>query len=174
VVAGAIWSIGDAVGGRRLRRRLKFQRSILPFTIRPLFLRRRRKRDRPICVVWRLFSGYFSGMQKVGEKKPNAFELYDMVGNVWQWVQDCWRDNNRGAQSDGSGWTSRVCSSRVVRGGSWYGMNPSDVRSARRDGDPFNYQRNYLGFRVARTLSPSALDLTASVGIGLISPAKNP
>jgi formylglycine-generating enzyme required for sulfatase activity len=120
------------------------------------------------------FSGYFSGTQKVGGKKPNAFELYDMVGNVWQWVEDCWRDNYRGAPSDGSGWTSRVCSSRVVRGGSWYGMNPSDVRSARRDGDPFNYQRNYLGFRVARTLSPSALDLTASVGIGLISPAKNP
>ena len=50
---------------------------------------------------------------------PNAWGLYDMHGNVWEWVQDCWNDTYRGAPSDGSAWTTGECQYRVLRGGSW-------------------------------------------------------
>ena len=70
----------------------------------------------------------------VGSFKPNAFGLYDMAGNVWQWVQDCYHDSYNGAPSDGSAWTSGACSNRVVRGGSWCG-GPRNLRSADRSGD---------------------------------------
>ena len=53
--------------------------------------------------------------------RPNAFGLYDMAGNVFQWVQDCYDYN--GAPTDGSAWTSGDCSRRVVRGGSWSGRH---------------------------------------------------
>ena len=55
----------------------------------------------------------------VGSFAANAFGLYDMAGNVWEWVQDCYHDNYDGAPTDGSAWTSGDCSLRVVRGGSW-------------------------------------------------------
>ena len=67
----------------------------------------------------------------VGSFKPNAFGLYDMAGNVWQWVQDCYHDNYNGAPTDGSAWTSGDCNLRVVRGGSFiYG--PRALRAAAR------------------------------------------
>lgn len=85
----------------------------------------------------------------VAEKRPNAFGLYDMSGNVWEWVQDCWHDNYQNAPIDGSAWESESCSCRVLRGGSW--LNKQDyLRSATRGGsDPDN--RNYtIGFRLAQ------------------------
>jgi formylglycine-generating enzyme required for sulfatase activity len=89
----------------------------------------------------------------VGSFKPNAFGLYDMAGNVWQWVQDCWHEDYNGAPTDGSAWATRDCKRHVVRGGSW-GYFPVDPRSAYRYGD-LTVDRNYnLGFRVARTLTP--------------------
>ena len=68
----------------------------------------------------------------VGSFAPNYFGLYDMHGNVWEWVEDCWHDNYEGVPSDGSAWTSDDDSDeRVVRGGSWlYG--PRYMRSAYR------------------------------------------
>jgi formylglycine-generating enzyme required for sulfatase activity len=65
----------------------------------------------------------------VGSFKPNKFGLYDMAGNVWQWVQDCYHDDYKGAPTDGSAWTSGDCSRRVVRGGS-SGNSPQDLRAA--------------------------------------------
>ena len=54
----------------------------------------------------------------VGSFKPNAFGLYDMAGNVWQWVEDCYHNNYDGAPQDGSAWLAGDCKYRVVRGGS--------------------------------------------------------
>jgi formylglycine-generating enzyme required for sulfatase activity len=85
--------------------------------------------------------------------KPNAFGLYDMGGNVWQWVQDCWHDNYNGAPTDGSAWTAGDCNYRVVRGGSWY-LDPQTVRSAKRDRYTPDGRDYSLGFRVGRTLTP--------------------
>ena len=81
----------------------------------------------------------------------NAFGLYDMHGNVWEWTQDCWSGSYRGAPSDGSAWLSGNCSRRVLRGGSWYG-NPNSLRSANRYGYTTDFRSNYYGFRLARTL----------------------
>jgi len=88
----------------------------------------------------------------VGEKKPNTFGLYDMHGNVWQWVEDCYHEDYSGAPERGSAWKQGAdCSSRVVRGGSW-GSNPEILRSASRFGNPSVGRYFTLGFRVARTL----------------------
>jgi len=90
----------------------------------------------------------------VGERKPNAFGLYDMHGNVFQWVEDCYHDSYKGAPKDGSAWIAEGrCHRRVVRGGSW-GLDPELLRSARRDGNYPGYRNNVLGFRVARALGP--------------------
>ena len=91
----------------------------------------------------------------VGSFGPNPFGLYDMLGNVWQWVNDCWSENYVEAPSDGSSKTNGDCTRRVLRGGSWSNL-PSFVRSAARtkaeaDGGDSDYS-NYAGFRVARTL----------------------
>jgi formylglycine-generating enzyme required for sulfatase activity len=81
----------------------------------------------------------------------NQFGLYDMAGNVWQWVQDCIHPNYNGAPIDGSAWTSGDCSNRVVRGGSWdYG--PQYLRTAFRDRNTTGDRYGTLGFRVGRTL----------------------
>jgi len=77
-----------------------------------------------------------------------------MHGNVWEWVEDCWIDSYNGAPTDGSARTSGDCVSRVVRGGSWLNR-PVNLRAAGRDGLQPGNRVNNLGFRLARTLSPS-------------------
>ncbi|MGB3514199.1 MAG: formylglycine-generating enzyme family protein [Microcoleaceae cyanobacterium] len=67
----------------------------------------------------------------VGSFPPNAFGLYDMHGNVWEWCVDVWHDNYNAGPTDGSIWESGGNSQRVLRGGSWY-CNPSYCRSANR------------------------------------------
>ena len=90
----------------------------------------------------------------VGSFAANQFGLYDMVGNVWELTEDCWNPNYYdGAPADGSPWTSGYCSRRVVRGGSWF-TYPDRLRSANRNGDSPDVRNTYLGFRVARTLTP--------------------
>jgi formylglycine-generating enzyme required for sulfatase activity len=91
----------------------------------------------------------------VGSFKPNAFGLYDMVGNVWQWVQDCYHDNFNGAPTDGSALSIGECSPHVVRGGS-FSFNPQNLRSAFRSRDTTGTRYDNLGFRVGRTLSAGA------------------
>ncbi len=82
----------------------------------------------------------------------NPFGLFDMVGNVWEWAQDCWHDNYTDAPSDGTAWLEQNggnCSRRVVRGGSW-GYDPQDLRSAIRDRYGAGGSNLDSGFRVAR------------------------
>ena len=86
----------------------------------------------------------------VALKRPNAWGLYDMSGNVWEWTQDCWNANYNGAPTDGSAWTQGDCFQRVVRGGSWKD-NPRILRAADRGTVTFAYRNYNSGFRVART-----------------------
>jgi formylglycine-generating enzyme required for sulfatase activity len=91
--------------------------------------------------------------QRVGTKKANAFGLYDMHGNVFEWVEDTWHDNYDGAPSDGSAWLKDGASGRrAVRSGSWY-FDPPKLRSASRAGPPLGLRDGNVGFRVARAFS---------------------
>jgi formylglycine-generating enzyme required for sulfatase activity len=87
----------------------------------------------------------------VGSFAPNAFGLYDMVGNVAEWVDDCYADTYRGAPADGSAFVVPDCKNRVVRGGSW-SSQPQDLRSASRAPATANFRGSNVGFRVARSL----------------------
>jgi formylglycine-generating enzyme required for sulfatase activity len=87
----------------------------------------------------------------VGSFAANQFGLYDMAGNVFQWVQDCYHGNYDGAPTDGSAWTSRDCIYRVVRGGAWLN-GPQYLRAANRIGLITGGRDGNLGFRVGRTL----------------------
>ena len=90
---------------------------------------------------------------QVGSYRPNDFGLYDVMGNVWEWTEDCWNASYAGAPTDGMAWTSGDCSLRVARGGSW-DVIPGFVRSAGRAGGvPHNRDFNN-GFRIVRTLAP--------------------
>ena len=89
----------------------------------------------------------------VGSFGPNGFGLYDMHGNVWEWVADCWNGSYEGAPFDGSAWMQGDCEMRVLRGGSW-GYNPGLLRSAIRSRLTTGYRSGSNGFRVARTLTP--------------------
>ena len=86
-------------------------------------------------------------------KKPNQFSLYDMYGNVWEWVEDCYHENYNEAPKNGLAWTTGDCSQRVIRGGSWVD-DPQDLRSAIRNGYSTVLRLYVLGFRVGRTLLP--------------------
>ena len=95
----------------------------------------------------------YSGTVPVGSFAANGFGLHDVHGNVWEWVQDCWNDDYNGTPSDGSAWTAGECSVRVLRGGSW-GSGPRNLRAAFRNGSGTGLRYDYIGFRVARTLTP--------------------
>ena len=92
----------------------------------------------------------------VGSFEHNAFGLYDLHGNVWKWVEDCWHRNYEGAPSDGSAWTSGCdIAMHVVRGGSWL-YDPRDMRSANRYWEaPSNHDYD-IGFRLVQDLNPES------------------
>lgn len=84
----------------------------------------------------------------VGSYRPNAFGLYDMLGNVEEWTQDCWNGDYRGAPVDGSAVVAGDCSLRAVRGGSWDDA-PIGVPAAYRVGSPTTVRVYRRGFRIA-------------------------
>jgi formylglycine-generating enzyme required for sulfatase activity len=86
----------------------------------------------------------------------NSFGLYQMVGNVFEWTEDCWNESYEGAPLDGSSWTTiGDCGRRVYRGGA-YNTEPDLLRSAYRFATSSHDRFDYLGFRVARTLTDGA------------------
>ena len=87
----------------------------------------------------------------VGSFPPNPFGLYDMAGNVLQWVEDCYHENYTKAPVDGSAWTAGTCYTRVQRGGSWYNSTYY-LRSATRYSNAPNFHGLNVGFRIARAL----------------------
>ena len=88
----------------------------------------------------------------VGSYGANAFGIYDSLGNVWEWTQDCWRPSYAGATGDVSAWESGECSARVLRGGSW-ADRPGALRSSSRFRFSSGIRRSsYAGFRVVRSI----------------------
>ena len=85
----------------------------------------------------------------VGEKTPNAYELYDMLGNVWEWSEDCWHHTYDGAPSEGGVWAGGDCSFRVLRGGSWGGFASHSRASYRVARPPGSWYQGFGG-RCAR------------------------
>jgi formylglycine-generating enzyme required for sulfatase activity len=90
---------------------------------------------------------------EVGTFAPNAFGLFDMNGNVGQWVEDCFQPDYNGMPSDGSSNTAGPCFARVLRGGSAFDK-PDDIRSASRHGHEATWRLFADGFRIARSLIP--------------------
>ena len=90
----------------------------------------------------------------VGEKKPNELGLHDMSGNVWEWVQDCWHNNYRGAPMDGNAWLEDGlgnCDRRVLRGGSWFNVS-GRMRVWDRDMGLVDGRYSTIGFRLAQDI----------------------
>lgn len=88
---------------------------------------------------------------EVGSLPRNAFGLHEMHGNVWEWVQDCYKPDYREAPIDGSAVESSDCRLRVMRGGAW-NYYPWTLRSAYRYASPGDVRLNNGGLRVARSL----------------------
>lgn len=109
----------------------------------------------PTGHAWaKAFQGYSDGYWGAAPVKsflPNPFGLYDMSGNVSEWVEDCWHDNYMRAPTDGSAWVNPGCDERVLRGGSW-GSAPDQDRSAYRMAAAADARSGRVGFRVARDL----------------------
>ncbi len=99
------------------------------------------------------FSGLFgSKTAPVGSYAPNAFGLYDTAGNVSEWVQDCYQDNYKNANANGSAIEEKTCAGRVVRGGSTKD-NVQHLISSARDNIPSGYLTETLGFRLVMELN---------------------
>jgi formylglycine-generating enzyme required for sulfatase activity len=98
----------------------------------------------------RYSDGYW-GPAPVRSFIADRYGLFDMEGNVSEWVEDCWHDNYTRAPRDSTAWVNPGCERRVVRGGSW-GSDPDQVRSAFRIAARTDTRSSRVGFRVAREL----------------------
>ena len=94
----------------------------------------------------------YGATKPVGLKYPNELGIYDMSGNVWEWVEDQWHDNYKRAPTDGSAWVDRDKDAhRVFRGGSWHNKARSCRVAYRYDFDP-SYRNGPVGFRLGLSL----------------------
>jgi formylglycine-generating enzyme required for sulfatase activity len=106
----------------------------------------------PGWVVQPCVDGY-AQTAPVGSFVPNAFGLYDTLGNVFQWVDDCWADDYQGAPSSGAARIDGDCTQRELRGGSWF-SRPDYVRVSYRNRFPSDYRSTTVGFRLLREIGP--------------------
>ncbi len=102
-------------------------------------------------VAWYVANSH-GETQPVGMKDPNELGLYDMSGNVWEWVEDQWHGNYEGAPADGSAWVDRQKGAgRVLRGGSW-DSDPLLCRVAYRNSFDLASRYDFIGFRLVLAL----------------------
>ena len=101
--------------------------------------------------AFRKYDDGFWGPATVGSFQPNPFGLFDMAGNVSEWVEDCWHSTYAQAPDDPSAWVNPGCKTRVIRGGSW-SSSPDQARSAFRLAASPETRASRVGFRVARDL----------------------
>lgn len=87
----------------------------------------------------------------VGSMQPNGLGLYDMSGNVWEWIQDHWHDDYKGAPANGVAWEDKTSDRRVIRGGSWINI-PRDLRTSTRNGFNPAHRSSNVGFRLVQEI----------------------
>ncbi len=88
----------------------------------------------------------------VGSFKANAFGIDDLLGNVFEWVEDCWYDDYTGAPTNGTARVEAGCKEHELRGGSWF-SSPQFVRASYRNRFETGYRSSSVGFRLVRGLS---------------------
>jgi formylglycine-generating enzyme required for sulfatase activity len=100
-----------------------------------------------------VFAGNSNGSTaEVGTKQANKFRLHDLSGNVWEWIEDCWHGDYKGAPEDGSPWLKTNdgnCGQRVIRGGSW-NYEPDFLRASNRDRYFTDFRNYFIGFRLVQ------------------------
>lgn len=87
----------------------------------------------------------------VGQFSPNAYGIYDLHGNAWEWVSDCYNNTYNKAPTDGSAWQENNCNMRALRGGSWRGTEET-LRTTKRHWYQATFQNDMTGFRLVREL----------------------
>lgn len=93
----------------------------------------------------------FAYTSPVASFKPNAFGLYDMIGNAWEWTEDCYHEGYKDAPADGKAWKVGDCGFRVLRGSSW-NWESWDARLSSRFYSSIKTRTSHFGFRLARDL----------------------
>ena len=94
--------------------------------------------------------------REVGRLPPNRFGLYDVIGNVWEWTQDCWNDSYNGAPADGAAWLTGDCRNRVMRGGSFDEL-PLNYRLSMRGRGAVMPRGDFQGLRLARSVAAGGI-----------------
>ena len=150
------WINEKTSGGYRLPTEAEWEYAARAGTVTPFAFGQRITTDQVNSSGERTYNGSAKGIYRgktmpVGSFASNQWGLYDTHGNVWEWVQDCYRNTLRGQPKDGAAYEGGSCERRVVRGGSWVN-SPEFLRSATRGWWGPVYRGTYVGFRLARTL----------------------
>lgn len=104
--------------------------------------------------MYQCSDGYWAS-SPIGSFEPNAFGVHDIIGNLWEWLEDCANETYQGAPADGSAWLTGNCSRRPLRGGAFH-ENGAYTRIAMRGFNTSSSRFNTDGFRVARDLQAPA------------------